>query len=563
MLLNISQKETDEIIIEKFVLIQSIKILIFYHFPSFSHLRVEEVENLRTPAKRLADSPVDGTEQARRDVAVEDAQDQPTHQTTESLSHLSLSEHEKQVDELAPSKSSFSALLSSRSAPTPRKSTPGRRKGTRHSLPKYDVAAPVIMTLDSLGVARSSTCTALRQYIVEEAKTKKGWDIDGSLIKGMTAKGIPTQSNFSDCGLYLCAYMEKFILDPAGFVSKILQRQMDPNRDMPMMPSEELRSRMRGMIRELHNEQDGTDTQFPIPEVGSILFASQKTGLSETDADIPRSQVQDDSEDELQQDHIRFTTSDTSRSPANAPTPAAATQYSTIAPKRSPVASSPSSDVALPIAHMLAKIDGSTFSPLKSSSGTKEAAITIDDDDDNFQSVSKSFPASKIPISKNDFFDHPSELEQPAKSSAKKPSSSTSNRTRKDEQELSDDLRHRSPILGTRSHESTESVDTQFLQSGKSYNKTADHYGGKTRTTTTTESGRSQDIVVMVPDSQDNRLDKEVEGQQEFELWSEEENPRLVGGTERTRRLRSEEAAQGSGEQNPDPEPDQEILHGV
>jgi sentrin-specific protease 7 len=112
------------------------------------------------------------------------------------------------------------------------------------------------MTFDSLGLARPKACTALREYLVEEAKNKKGWNIDKSLIQVVTATGIPTQLNSSDCGLYICAYLECFTLNLADFVRRILRQQMNASRDMPIMASEMLRSSMRGLIISLHNKQE-------------------------------------------------------------------------------------------------------------------------------------------------------------------------------------------------------------------------------------------------------------------------------------------------------------------
>ena len=388
----------------------------------------EDKEDIVENAKAVSEgSPIASNEEvddAERDGTTESAHDKPTQQTTESLSHLSLSDNDKQVDELASSKNPFSSAQSPGPKYSPRKSGPGRRKGARHSLPKYDVGAPVIMTLDSLGLPRSSTCTALRQYIVEEAKNKRGWDIDGSLIKGMTARGIPTQPNFSDCGLYLCAYMEKFVLDPAVFVGKILQRQMDPNIDMPMMASEELRSRMRGMIRELHNEQEGKESAFSIPKIGSILLAPRESVTVEENVRSLHTTLQDDSEDELQQDQTSLIASKHARSSANLPARPATTKDSAPSPiqDRHP---SPLSDIALPVTEILAKINGKTSSPFHPNSGTKETAITIDDDDDNDPtSVSVSAPVStskRIRISPIDFLDHPYELKAALKSNASKP----------------------------------------------------------------------------------------------------------------------------------------------
>jgi Ulp1 family protease len=166
-----------------------------------------------------------------------------------------------------------SSLAPSSSADKPEsqsKKGRGRQKSARKSLQKYNPQLPVIITLDSLASSRSATCTALRQYIKLEALNKRGWEIDETIIKGMTAKDIPRQSNYSDCGLYLCAYMEKFVLNPYGFVHQILQRE---DQQWPEMESGDLRTRFRDLVMELQRRQESKKPQKPIPEVGKILLS--------------------------------------------------------------------------------------------------------------------------------------------------------------------------------------------------------------------------------------------------------------------------------------------------
>ncbi|EXJ91760.1 hypothetical protein A1O3_00310 [Capronia epimyces CBS 606.96] len=156
---------------------------------------------------------------------------------------------------------------------------PGRRRVIRRSLPKYDIEKPVIITLDSLGSSRSATCSLLRQYIVAEAKNKQDLDIDATELRGMTAKQIPTQSNFSDCGLYLCMYLEQFVADPFHFVSRILQREEEAQRWPRTIRSEDLRSRLRELILELHRRQETHTSTVELPNVGSIMVEKREPSL--------------------------------------------------------------------------------------------------------------------------------------------------------------------------------------------------------------------------------------------------------------------------------------------
>ncbi|KIV91930.1 hypothetical protein, variant [Exophiala mesophila] len=149
------------------------------------------------------------------------------------------------------------------------------KQQTRRSLPKYDADQPIIITLDSLGQGRYTTCHALKQYIVAEGKNKRNLEIDSTAIRGMTAKEIPTQNNFSDCGLYLCMYLEQFVADPHNFISRILQRNEDAQQWPKQIRSGSLRSRLRELILEVHRQQENEESEYEIPKVGDIMIERQ------------------------------------------------------------------------------------------------------------------------------------------------------------------------------------------------------------------------------------------------------------------------------------------------
>ncbi|KAL5047351.1 hypothetical protein BDW71DRAFT_206478 [Aspergillus fruticulosus] len=121
---------------------------------------------------------------------------------------------------------------------------------------KYSTCQPIVITFDSLDLSRSGTISILREYLFAEAKSKRGIEIDKSLVKGMTAKEIPHQPNFSDCGLYLLAYVEKFVQDPDSFVRKLLRKEMRKEEDWPPLKSGLLRTRLRKFMELLYTEQE-------------------------------------------------------------------------------------------------------------------------------------------------------------------------------------------------------------------------------------------------------------------------------------------------------------------
>lgn len=140
------------------------------------------------------------------------------------------------------------------SKPSPRKPKKQKKKPRDHQDPR-DPGEPVIITFDSLDFPRPLTTRNLRQYLAAEAKSKKGADINTSRMPGIRARNIPFQNNSSDCGLYMLAYLEKFVQDPDIFVSRLLQGQMSLGADWPPLSSGPLRLRLRQFLDDLYDEQ--------------------------------------------------------------------------------------------------------------------------------------------------------------------------------------------------------------------------------------------------------------------------------------------------------------------
>ncbi|KPI42000.1 Eukaryotic translation initiation factor 4E type 2 [Cyphellophora attinorum] len=154
-------------------------------------------------------------------------------------------------------------------ASSPARKSKGRKKKKAAPLKKYDTKKPVIITLDSLGLGRTATCRLIKDYIVALGEDN-GKEIDIDELKAMTAKMIPLQSNFSDCGLYVCMYLEQFIKNPYQFVEDILQRKAEVG--WPDKPDgSDLRYRMRSLIMELHRAQENEESQWTIPGLGSVM----------------------------------------------------------------------------------------------------------------------------------------------------------------------------------------------------------------------------------------------------------------------------------------------------
>lgn len=123
-----------------------------------------------------------------------------------------------------------------------------KTKASKKGIPrKYDPKATRVITLDSLDGTHSAVSTALKIYLQHEIEAKKGLRVEAPATIGMSARDIPTQPNFTDCGVYLLGYMREFMKDPDRFATNILQREERTwNFDAPT-----LRGEIRGLIFKL------------------------------------------------------------------------------------------------------------------------------------------------------------------------------------------------------------------------------------------------------------------------------------------------------------------------
>ncbi|RMJ03699.1 hypothetical protein CDV36_014773 [Fusarium kuroshium] len=125
----------------------------------------------------------------------------------------------------------------------------GKRKSSGGTQ-KFSIDDPRIITLDSLGSAHSPTCKCLRDYLIEEAKHKKGVEIT-SAPGGMTARNIPEQDNYCDCGVFVLGYMEHFLQNPDEAVRKLLQKE---KTNWNIRPTQ-IRKKVRNLLFTLQQEQ--------------------------------------------------------------------------------------------------------------------------------------------------------------------------------------------------------------------------------------------------------------------------------------------------------------------
>lgn len=141
-----------------------------------------------------------------------------------------------------------------------------KRKGKRKSGPpprKWNTDQPMIVIIDSMSGGRLKTISNLKDYLVQEAKSKRGMKLDKTTFQGFQArKGIPQQNNYVDCGIYVCGYLHKFMMNPREFGLKLLSQDFDLETDWPEMKPEKMRASMRDLLMELaHEDQKSRDVK--------------------------------------------------------------------------------------------------------------------------------------------------------------------------------------------------------------------------------------------------------------------------------------------------------------
>lgn len=164
----------------------------------------------------------------------------------------------------------------------------GPKKKPLRAQRKYNVHQPIIITLDSLDTGgRSSTASMLKDYVIEEGKQKRNLEVDKLDIKGMTAKGIPHQGNFYDCGLYVCLYLEKFMSNPHKFAQAVLTREDSALNWPKRLSSSNMRQRFYEFLQELYNAQE-EGRKPEVPNIGQILIRDEDYLQPESKAIPPK-----------------------------------------------------------------------------------------------------------------------------------------------------------------------------------------------------------------------------------------------------------------------------------
>jgi sentrin-specific protease 7 len=204
-----------------------------------------------------------------------DAPESPRLATVErDLTDISLEDVEAAV-----SKDADGFVPSHRTATPSTPSSPPRKRKSAGSTPsKFDPTQPRIITLDSLGSPHAPTIKALKEYLVEEAKAKKGITLE-TIPTGMTARGIPEQNNFCDCGVFVLGYMEEFLINPDEAARKLFSKE---ELGWNIRPSD-LRNQMRELLFKLQDEQQKRHLQ---QREDKKLLKAKRKAMTESSSQI-------------------------------------------------------------------------------------------------------------------------------------------------------------------------------------------------------------------------------------------------------------------------------------
>ena len=201
---------------------------------------------------------------------------------------------ERQLDSFTMEDSPVIADADEEAPPSPSVRPTTAPKAKRKSVGrKMDPKQPCIIVLDSLSLAHGAAVRTLKDYLEKEAEQKKGLMFDTKRIQGWTAKGLPSQDNFSDCGVFLLGYIQNFLRDPAHFVSIISQREVEETKEWMDVNASGLRTEIRDLILRLRSGQTGEPMPpQPSPKAEVSKVAIEPNPLESTAAQEDRKKNQ-------------------------------------------------------------------------------------------------------------------------------------------------------------------------------------------------------------------------------------------------------------------------------
>ncbi|KAH0398417.1 cysteine proteinase, partial [Aureobasidium melanogenum] len=223
----------------------------------------EEEEGPENERQSTVEEPVQSQSTVSNDIEIPETPPQETKDDvlSQGVKRISLDASQEQEEELPPL---------NKLKPIPRK---GKKQAP--PLPKVDPDTPALIILDSLSGTHTQEVKNLKQYVVHEGRDKRGLEFEYTELKGMNARGLPQQTNFCDCGVYLIGYMEAFLRDPAEFIRKVMSRELDRNNDFADFDPSKKRAEIRDRLIKLEEEQSFAKKQRKKEKARLLKMASQ------------------------------------------------------------------------------------------------------------------------------------------------------------------------------------------------------------------------------------------------------------------------------------------------
>jgi hypothetical protein len=212
----------------------------------------------------------------------ESPQDTKDDGLSQGVKRISLDASQEQEEELPPiSKLKPISRKGKKQAPPLPKTDPNTYVQSSHiqrNIHLLTISRPALILLDSLGGTHPQEIKNLKQYVVHEGRDKRGLEFQYTELKGLTARGLPQQTNFCDCGVYLIGYMEAFVRDPAEFVRKVMSRELDHNNDFADFDPSKKRAEIREKLIKLEAEQSAAKKQRKKEKARLLKMTNEDNG---------------------------------------------------------------------------------------------------------------------------------------------------------------------------------------------------------------------------------------------------------------------------------------------
>ncbi|KAK6352598.1 hypothetical protein TWF730_009421 [Orbilia blumenaviensis] len=144
-----------------------------------------------------------------------------------------------------------------------------------------------VAILDSMAGYNISTLRTIKSYLIAEAKDKQGVTLGMDDFSGVNPRKLPGQDNFSDCGIFMLHYIEKWLSAPAKIKEKVYERDFGSEEDArKLWGIQEVTSKREKMWRlymKLYEEYEKCMnkepfTEFPEIDDAPIEYAPRPAG---------------------------------------------------------------------------------------------------------------------------------------------------------------------------------------------------------------------------------------------------------------------------------------------